>query len=118
MGAVSATITRTSDLNLRAGKWSLLADHGTTADKTAPGGPSLDGLQIGKRYCFKCAEVTELDPWPRDQKKLYLQSIETTGITRKRPWTPSSTKSAGKYPRSPQTNWVAVHGETQPFCSA
>ena len=61
MGAVSATITRTSDLHRRASKWSLLADHGMTAGKTAPGGPSLDDLQIGKRYCFKCAEGTELD---------------------------------------------------------
>ena len=45
--------------------------------KTIPRGPSLDGLQVGKRYRFQCTEVTELDPLWRNQKALYLQSIET-----------------------------------------
>ena len=40
-------------------------------------GGGLDGLQVGKRYRFKCAEVTELDALWRDRKTLYLQSIET-----------------------------------------
>ncbi len=59
-----------------AGEWSLLTDSGVKTGKTAPFGPGLDGLQIGKRYRFKCAEVTELDPLWRDRKTLYLHSIE------------------------------------------
>ena len=44
--------------------------------KTAPGGPSLDGLQVGKRYRFNCAEIVESDPLWRNQKVLYLQRVE------------------------------------------
>ena len=55
----------------------LLTDCGVKTGKTAPGGPSLDGLQVGKRYRFRCAEVTEPDPLWRHQKVLYLQRIET-----------------------------------------
>ena len=44
--------------------------------KVAPGGPALDGLQVGKRHRFKCAEVAVLDALWRERKTLYLQSIE------------------------------------------
>ena len=64
-------------VNRRAGQWSLLTEHGMKTGKTTPRGPSLDGLQVGKRYRFQCAEVTELDPLWRNQKTLYLQRIET-----------------------------------------
>ena len=64
-------------VNRHAGQWSLLTEHGMKTGKTTLGGPSLDGLQVGKRYRFQCTEVTELDPLWRDQKTLYLQSIET-----------------------------------------
>ena len=59
------------------GEWSLLTENGVKTGKTAPGGPSLDGLQLAKRYRFNCAEITEPDPLWRNQKVLYLQSIET-----------------------------------------
>ena len=76
-GKAVALTGRIERVNRSAGEWSLLTDHGVKAGKTAPGGPGLDGLQVGKRYRFKCAEVTELDPLWRDQKTLYLQSVET-----------------------------------------
>ena len=63
-------------MNCSAGEWGLLTDQGVKTGKVAPGGPDLDGLQVGKRYRFNCAEVTELDALWRDRKTLYLQSIE------------------------------------------
>ena len=59
------------------GEWGLLTDCGMKTGRTAPGGPSLDGLQVGKRYRFNCAEITEPDPLWRNRKTLYLQKIET-----------------------------------------
>ena len=76
-GKVVALTGQIEHVNCRAGQWSLLTEHGMKTGKTAPGGPGLDGLQIGKRYRFKCVEVTELDPLWRDRKTLYLQSVET-----------------------------------------
>ena len=60
-----------------AGRWGLLTEHGIKTGKTTPRGPSLIGLQVGKRYRFQCTEVTELDPLWRDRKTLYLRRIET-----------------------------------------
>ena len=76
-GKVVALTGQIERVNRNTCEWALLTDYGVTAGKTAPGGPGLDGLQIGKRYRFKCTEVTELDPLWRDQKTLYLQSVET-----------------------------------------
>ena len=58
------------------GEWVLLTDSGMKTGKTAPGGPSLDGLQVGKRYRFHCAEIAEPDLLWRNQKVLYLQTVE------------------------------------------
>ena len=63
--------------NRSKGEWSLLTDTGMKTGRTAPGGPSLDGLQVGKRYRFNCAEITEPDPLWRNRKTLYLRKIET-----------------------------------------
>ena len=76
-GKVVALTGQVEQASRSAGEWSLLTDCGVQIGKTAPGGPGLDGLQVGKRYRFKCAEITELDALWRDQKTLYLQSIET-----------------------------------------
>ena len=58
------------------GEWVLLTDSSMKTGKTAPGGPSLDGLQVGKRYRFNCAEITEPDLLWRNQNVLYLQTVE------------------------------------------
>ena len=73
------TVTITGALeqaNRSAGKWALLSGDGIQSGRTYPGGPGLDGLQVGRRYRFKCAQVTELDPLWRDQQTLYLHHVE------------------------------------------
>ena len=79
-GKVVAVSGQVEQVNRSTGEWGLLTDHGVKTGKVAPGGPDLDGLQVGKRYRFKCAEVTELDALWRDRKTLYLQSIETAWV--------------------------------------
>ncbi len=76
-GNVVALTGQVELANRSKGEWVLLTDSGMKTGTTAPGGPSLDGLQVGKRYRFHCAEVTEPDPLWRNQKVLYLQRIET-----------------------------------------
>ena len=76
-GNVVALTGQVELANRGKGEWVLLTDSGMKSGKTAPGGPNLDGLQLGKRYRFHCAEVTEPDPLWRNQKVLYLQRIET-----------------------------------------
>ena len=62
--------------NRSAGEWALLTEDGVQAGRTYPGGPGLDGLQIGKHYRFRCAQVSELDPLWRDKEILYLHHVE------------------------------------------
>lgn len=76
-GNVVALTGQVELANRGKGEWSLLTENGVKTGKTAPGGPSMDGLQVGKRYRFQCAEVTEPDALWRNQKVLYLQRIET-----------------------------------------
>ena len=59
-----------------AGEWTLLTGDGIQSGRTYPGGPGLDGLQVGGRYRFKCARVTELDPLWQDKEILYLHHVE------------------------------------------
>ena len=75
-GNVVALTGQVELANRSKGEWSLLTDSGMKTGTTAPGGPSLDGLQVGKRYRFQCTEVAEPDPLWRNRKTLYLQSIE------------------------------------------
>ena len=112
--------------NRGAGQWSLLTEDGMETGKTTPRGPSLDGLQVGKRYHFQCAEVTELDPLWRDQRTLYLQSIETARTA----GTPCSDKRAfdtqevikcarGPFPAEIQGVLLRLpNGNTSPDCYA
>ena len=62
-------------VNRNSGEWALLTGNGLQSGKTYPGGPVLDGLQIGKHYRFKCAKVAELDLLWREQQVLYLHDI-------------------------------------------
>ena len=77
-GKAVAIVGQVDKVNRSAGEWGLLTDHGVKTGKVAPSGPGLDGLQVGKHYRFKCAEVTELDPLWRDQQTFYLVSVETS----------------------------------------
>ena len=73
-------VTHTGQVELAdksAGEWRLLTHRGSIRGKTYPGGPKLDGLRVGERYRFRCAEVPGTDPYWRNQKVLYLRRIET-----------------------------------------
>ncbi len=76
LGKVVAVAGQVEQVNRSTGEWGLLTDHGVKTGKVAPGGPDLDGLQVGKHYRFKCVEVTEPDALWRDRTTLYLQSTE------------------------------------------
>ena len=76
-GNVAVFTGQVEHANRSKGEWSLLTDNGVKTGRTAPGGPSLDGLQVGKLYRFNCAEIAEPDPLWRSRKTLCLQSVET-----------------------------------------
>ena len=63
-------------VNRRRGDWGLLTDDGIKTGNIADGGPSLNGLEVGKRYRFLCQEDTELDAAGREKQTLYLVDIE------------------------------------------
>ena len=63
--------------NQSTGEWRLLTQRGPIKSKIFPDGPKLDGLQIGQRYRFQCAEVPDPDSLSRNQTVLYLRLIET-----------------------------------------
>ena len=75
---VVVVVGQVEQVNRGAGEWGLLTDHGVKTGKVAPAGPGLDGSQVGKRYRFNCAEVTESDALWRDCTTLRLQSFETS----------------------------------------
>lgn len=63
-------------VNRSAGDWGLLTDDGIQRGKTADGGPSLDGLQVGKTYTFECLDKVDIVYATGGEKHtLYLQSI-------------------------------------------
>ena len=76
-GKAVAIVGQVDKVNRSNGEWGMLTDDGAKNGKVAPSCPVLDGLQVGKRYRFKCAEVTEQDALWRDQQTLYLVSVET-----------------------------------------
>ena len=74
-GNVVAVTGQVELANRRKGEWSLLTENGVKTGKTAPGGPSLDGLQVGKRYRFNCAEIVESDPlWRKPEGSLLAKN--------------------------------------------
>ena len=75
-GTVVTVTGSVEQANRSVGEWALLTEDGIQSGKTYPGGPVLDGLQVGKCYRFKCAQVTELDPVWRDRQTLYLHHVE------------------------------------------
>ena len=63
-------------VNRRVGDWGLLTEEGSRSGKVDDDGPSLNGLEVGKRYLFNCVERLEVDPAGRERRTLYLQEIE------------------------------------------
>lgn len=78
LGNVVTLTGRVELADRSAGEWRLLTESGVQMGRTAPGGTVLDGLQVGKRYHFQCAEITAVDPLWQDQRVLYLQKAEAT----------------------------------------
>ena len=56
--------------------WGLLTDNGIKTGVVAEGGPSLNGLEVGKRYRFNCQEKIELRNSSHKQSTLLLKSFE------------------------------------------
>lgn len=60
-----------------AGNWGLDTAEGRKSGKIRDGGPSLDGLVVGKRYRFHCSEEFEIvDASGRERHTLYLDRLE------------------------------------------
>ena len=68
---VVVVVGQVEQVNRGAGEWGLLTDQGVKTGKVAPAGHDLNGLQVGKRYRFKCAEVTEQDALGRLFRRKY-----------------------------------------------
>ena len=77
-GRAVAVTGSVEQVKRNTGERGLLTEQGIRTGKTAPGGPGLDGLQIGKRYRFQCRGVSEPDPLSRNEKILYLQRVESS----------------------------------------
>lgn len=72
-------VTITGELELvkrSAGDWGLLTASGVKSGKVSEGGPSLNGLEVGKRYRFHCLESIEVDGAGKEKAALYLQKVE------------------------------------------
>ena len=60
-----------------AGGWGLNTEEGRKSGKVAEGGPSLNGLEVGKRYTFFCVEeIEEVTGTGKESCKLYLKKYE------------------------------------------
>ena len=59
--------------NRRTGLWGLLTEKNVTSGRIKEGGPSLDGLAVGRSYRFYCIEeVTTVVGTGRESHTLYL----------------------------------------------
>ena len=63
--------------NRRTGLWRLRTEKGKFSGKIAQGGPSLDGLEVGRRYRFVCTEtIEETHGTGRDARRFDLTAHE------------------------------------------
>ncbi len=64
-------------VNRDAGGWGLNTEEGPKSGKVAEGGPSLDGLEVGKRYTFFCVEeIEEVAGTGKESCTLYLKEYK------------------------------------------
>lgn len=60
----------------RAGDWGLLTEDGIKSGHIDEGGPTLDGLEVGRVYRFECDErILLVDASGRERRILYLREI-------------------------------------------
>ena len=76
-GEVVSLIGELERVNRRAGDWGLLTNEGSRTGRVDERGPSLDGLEVGRRYRFNCLENLEVDPAGRERRTLYLKEIDS-----------------------------------------
>ena len=79
LGTESVTLVGEFEkVNRGAGDWGLLTDDGDVkSGKIIDGGPSLDGLEVGKRYRFDCVDEVEFVFATGNEKHtFYLKNIE------------------------------------------
>ena len=64
-------------VNRGIGSWGLLTKDGVRSGKVKEGGPSLNGLRVGRRYKFFCVEeLEEVTVTGRESRMLYLHQFE------------------------------------------
>ena len=78
MGNESVTlIGELEKVNRGVGVWGLLTPDGVLSGKVKDGGPSLNGLRVGRRYKFICVEeIGEVEGTGRELRTLYLNEYE------------------------------------------
>lgn len=78
LGSESITLEGSFEkFNRGDGSWGLLTNEGKRSGKVKAGGPSLDGLEVGRRYRFYCEEeIGEVAITGRELRILYLKAHE------------------------------------------
>ena len=78
LGSESVTlIGEFEKVNRGVGSWGLLTKDGVHSGRVKDGGPSLNGLRVGRRYKFVCVEeIEEVTGTGRESRTLYLSEFE------------------------------------------
>ena len=78
LGSESVTlIGEFEKVNRGVGSWGLLTKDGVHSGRVKDGGPSLNGLRVGRRYRFVCVEeIEEVTGTGRESRTLYLSEFE------------------------------------------
>lgn len=64
-------------VNRHVGAWGILTPNGIFSGKVKEGGPSLNGLSVGRVYKFVCVEeLEEIEGTGRESRTLYLSEYE------------------------------------------
>ena len=79
LGTESVTlIGEFEKVNRHIGAWGLLTPNGIYSGKVREGGPSLNGLSVGRVYKFVCVEeIEEIEGTGRESRTLYLSEYES-----------------------------------------
>ena len=79
LGSESVTlIGEFEKVNRGMGSWGLLTKERVYSGRVKDGGPSLNGLRVGRRYKFVCVEeIEEISGTGRESRTLYLSDFES-----------------------------------------
>lgn len=78
LGSESVTLVGEFErVNRGVGSWGLLTKDGIHSGRVKDGGPSLNGLRVGRLYKFVCVEeIEEVTGTGRESRTLYLNEFE------------------------------------------